>query len=55
VERDNLIEVLDERLRKKDIGVLDRLTSFGITAQYPEQAEFRQKEHSRLSRSSQLA
>ena len=41
MERDNLIEVLDERLRKKDIGVLDRLTSFGITAQYPEQAEFR--------------
>src|SRR3954468_5384803 len=41
LERDNLIEVVDERLREKEFGVLDRLTSFGITAQYPEQAEFR--------------
>lgn len=39
--RDELIEIVDERLREKEFGVLDRLTSFGIAAQYPEQAEFR--------------
>jgi broad specificity phosphatase PhoE len=33
--------VVDERLREKEFGVLDRLTSAGIAAQYPEQAEFR--------------
>jgi len=41
LDRDNLIEVVDKRLREKEFGVLDRLTSFGISAQYPEQAEFR--------------
>ncbi|MBO1073311.1 histidine phosphatase family protein [Roseomonas marmotae] len=33
--------VLDERLREKEFGVLDRLTSQGIAEHYPEQAEFR--------------
>jgi broad specificity phosphatase PhoE len=33
--------VLDERLREKEFGVLDRLTSHGIAEHYPEQAEFR--------------
>ncbi len=33
--------VLDERLREKEFGVLDRLTRWGIQANYPEQAEFR--------------
>jgi probable phosphoglycerate mutase len=31
----------DERLREKEFGVLDRLTRFGIEAQFPDQAEFR--------------
>ncbi len=33
--------VVDERLREKEFGILDRLTKYGIEAQYPEQAEFR--------------
>ncbi|MDB5368844.1 MAG: histidine phosphatase family protein [Roseomonas sp.] len=33
--------LLDERLREKEFGVLDRLTGHGIAQQYPEQAEFR--------------
>jgi probable phosphoglycerate mutase len=32
---------VDERLREKEFGVLDRLTRVGIEAQFPEQAEFR--------------
>ncbi|MBI1684267.1 histidine phosphatase family protein [Caulobacter hibisci] len=32
---------VDERLREKEFGVLDRLTRRGIEAQFPEQAEFR--------------
>ncbi len=32
---------VDERLREKEFGVLDRLTHRGIEAQFPEQAEFR--------------
>lgn len=32
---------VDERLREKEFGVLDRLTRHGIEAQFPEQAEFR--------------
>ncbi len=36
-----LTTVVDERLREKEFGILDRLTRVGITAQYPEQAEFR--------------
>ncbi|MGQ4273362.1 histidine phosphatase family protein [Terrihabitans sp. B22-R8] len=38
-ETDNL--VLDERLREKEFGVLDRLTGAGIAELYPDQAEFR--------------
>lgn len=33
--------VLDERLREKEFGVLDRLTRSGIERQFPDQAEFR--------------
>ncbi|MBO9547153.1 histidine phosphatase family protein [Caulobacter sp.] len=32
---------IDERLREKEFGVLDRLTRHGIEQQFPEQAEFR--------------
>jgi len=32
---------IDERLREKEFGILDRLTRRGIEAQYPDQAEFR--------------
>jgi 2,3-bisphosphoglycerate-dependent phosphoglycerate mutase len=32
---------VDERLREKEFGILDRLTRHGIEAQFPEQAEFR--------------
>lgn len=39
--QDDITMVSDERLREKEFGVLDRLTKFGIEAQYPEQAEFR--------------
>lgn len=33
--------IVDERLREKEFGVLDRLTGAGIRERYPEQAEFR--------------
>jgi broad specificity phosphatase PhoE len=33
--------IVDERLREKEFGVLDRLTKFGIMEKYPEQAEIR--------------
>lgn len=33
--------IIDERLREKELGVLDRLTRAGIEKLYPEQAEFR--------------
>lgn len=33
--------VVDERLREKEFGILDRLTRHGIEAQHPDQAEFR--------------
>jgi broad specificity phosphatase PhoE len=33
--------VLDERLREREFGVLDRLTKLGIEQRYPEQAEVR--------------
>jgi broad specificity phosphatase PhoE len=39
---DDLQVVVDERLREKEFGVLDRLTRYGIQERYPEQAEFRQ-------------
>ena len=33
--------IIDERLREKEFGVLDRLTPRGVLEKYPEQAEFR--------------
>ena len=33
--------VVDERLREREFGILDRLTRQGIEQEYPEQAEFR--------------
>lgn len=33
--------VVDERLREKEFGILDRLTRIGIAEKYPDQAEFR--------------
>ncbi|MEJ7809832.1 MAG: histidine phosphatase family protein [Gemmatimonadaceae bacterium] len=33
--------VVDERLREKEFGVLDRLTTVGIHERFPDQAEFR--------------
>src|SRR2546423_8354714 len=32
--------IVDERLREKEFGILDRLTSVGIREHYPDQAEF---------------
>ena len=32
---------LDERLREKEFGILDRLTRRGIEELHPDQAEFR--------------
>ena len=34
--------ILDERLREKEFGILDRLTRYGIEAEHPNQAEMRQ-------------
>ena len=39
--RDKYTLVVDERLREKEFGVLDRLTKVGIEAYHPDQAEFR--------------
>jgi len=33
--------MIDERLREKEFGILDRLTTLGIQQQHPDQAEFR--------------
>jgi probable phosphoglycerate mutase len=33
--------IVDERLREKEFGILDRYTRLGIEQQHPEQAEFR--------------
>ena len=41
-ERDAKI-VLDERLREKEFGILDRLTRVGIAERYPEQAAARSR------------
>ncbi|MEO8194780.1 MAG: histidine phosphatase family protein [Gemmatimonadales bacterium] len=38
---DSFSVVVDERLREKEFGVLDRLTKVGIEAYHPDQAEFR--------------
>jgi len=37
--RDDVHVVVDERLREREFGVLDRLTKLGIQQRYPEQAE----------------
>ena len=34
---------IDERLREKEFGVLDRLTAIGITAQFPDQVALRKR------------
>jgi broad specificity phosphatase PhoE len=41
LERNELNFTTDERLREKEFGILDRLTKFGVTQKYPEQAEMR--------------
>ncbi len=41
IDRDETTVIVDERLREKEFGILDRLTNLGIQHQYPEQAEFR--------------
>ena len=35
--------LVDERLREREFGILDRLTRWGITERYPEQAEIRSR------------
>lgn len=37
----NLTIIPDERLREKEFGIIDALTSAGVLAKYPEQAAFR--------------
>jgi 2,3-bisphosphoglycerate-dependent phosphoglycerate mutase len=41
LSRDKYALVVDERLREKEFGILDRLTKLGIEAYHPDQAEFR--------------
>jgi broad specificity phosphatase PhoE len=41
IDPDKINFVVDERLREKEFGILDRLTKFGIRHKYPEQAEAR--------------
>ncbi len=41
LDPEDLSYVIDERLREKEFGILDRLTKFGIQGKYPEQAEMR--------------
>ncbi len=41
IDRTGPAIVIDERLREREFGVLDRLTRFGIEQRYPDQAEFR--------------
>lgn len=40
IEREDVSFVVDERLREKEFGILDRLTKVGVKEKYPEQAEF---------------
>jgi broad specificity phosphatase PhoE len=40
IDRGSIELVIDERLREREFGVLDRLTRAGIRERYPEQAEF---------------
>ncbi len=39
----NVPTIVDERLREKEFGLLDRLTRAGIEARFPEQAELRRR------------
>lgn len=41
IEHQDVSFVVDERLREKEFGILDRLTRHGIKQKYPEQAEYR--------------
>ena len=41
LSRDKYRMVVDERLREKEFGILDRLTKVGIEAYHPDQAEYR--------------
>lgn len=41
--RSDLAFCVDERLREREFGILDRLTTAGIEARYPEQAEARRR------------
>jgi probable phosphoglycerate mutase len=41
MREDSFSFIVDERLREKEFGILDRLTPVGITENFPDQAEFR--------------
>jgi probable phosphoglycerate mutase len=41
MREDSYSLIVDERLREKEFGILDRLTAVGIKQQFPDQAEFR--------------
>jgi broad specificity phosphatase PhoE len=40
MDAESLTVIVDERLREREFGILDRLTKHGIRERYPEQAEF---------------
>jgi broad specificity phosphatase PhoE len=40
IDAEDVSFVVDERLREKEFGILDRLTKVGIREKYPEQSEF---------------
>ncbi len=37
------LDVIDERLREREFGILDQLTTMGVRELFPEQAEFRRR------------
>jgi broad specificity phosphatase PhoE len=41
IDRDDVLVIVDERLREKEFGILDRLTRHGIVQKYPELGEQR--------------
>ena len=41
LKEDSYSLIVDERLREKEFGILDRLTAVGVKEQFPDQAEFR--------------
>jgi len=41
LKEDSYSFIVDERLREKEFGILDRLTPVGVRENYPDQAEFR--------------